>query len=115
MLLIDVAAESIQKRTIRIIDPGLCYDAACDKHQLDKLSVLRENLSRNFFTAIKSTLHKLHYLLPEPKISKGMLHVQCTSIIPLQVNKHGVQTSTQMAKPLLICVAKCYKQTRLFQ
>ena len=41
--------ESIQRRAMRIIDPSLCYDAACDKHHLDKISDRRENLSMRFF------------------------------------------------------------------
>ena len=65
--------ESIQRRAMRIIDPSLCYDAACNKHHLDKTSVRRENLSMRFFSAIKSASHKLNYLLPKPKITRYSL------------------------------------------
>ena len=59
----SVKIESIQRRAMRIIEPELSYEAACSKHHLEKTSFQRENLSRKFFTAIKSTSHKLHHVL----------------------------------------------------
>ena len=77
--------ESIQRRAMRIIDPSLCYDAACNKHHLDKTSVRRENLSMRFFSAIKSASHKLNYLLPKPKITRYSL--RNSSKLPLPKTK----------------------------
>ena len=65
--------ESIQRRAMRIIEPKLCYDAACSKHHLEKTSFRREYLSRKFFTAIKSASHKLHHVLPQPKSTRYSL------------------------------------------
>ena len=62
--------EAIQWRAMRIIEPELGYDAACSKHQLEKTSFRRENMSRKFFTAIRSTSHKLHHILSQPKSTR---------------------------------------------
>ena len=77
--------ESIQWRAMRIIDPSLCYDATCNKHHLDKTSDRRENLSMRFFSAIKSVSHKLHNLLPKPKITRYSL--RNSSKLPLPKTK----------------------------
>ena len=74
--------ESIQRRAMRIIEPELSYEAACSKHHLEKTSFRRENLSRKFFTAIKSASHKLHHILPQPKSTRYSLRNSSKLSVP---------------------------------
>ena len=58
--------ESIQRRSMKIIEPNLTYELACAKHSLIKTSARREKLAKKFSSAICLKSSRLHYLLPQP-------------------------------------------------
>jgi hypothetical protein len=57
--------EHVQKRALHIIQPGVDYDTACAKLQVQKLKERRDIRCREFFLSIQNTDHKLNYLLPK--------------------------------------------------
>ena len=65
--------ESVQRRALRIIEPGLSYHEALALTGLETLHARRERMARAFFEAILSPGHKLHHLLPDPRpVSYGL-------------------------------------------
>ena len=60
----SASLESIQRRSMKIIEPNLTYELACAKHNLIKTSARREKLAKKFFSAICLKSSRLHYLLP---------------------------------------------------
>ena len=57
--------EKRQRRTLRIIYPGLSYAAALKKSNLFTLYIRRQELTKRLFTGIvQNSNHKLHHLLP---------------------------------------------------
>ena len=65
--------ESIQKRALRIITPGLSYDDAISCLNLELLSDRRRKLCLKLFTQIQNPGHKLNCLLPVKKESRYSL------------------------------------------
>ena len=59
--------ENLQIRAMKIAHPELSYDKALEKEGLDTLAHRREEICRQFFNAMQSEQHKLHYLLPPPR------------------------------------------------
>jgi hypothetical protein len=66
--------ESIQKRALKIALPDLCYEQALLQAGLLSLELRRENQCRQFFEQIKSSGHKLNYLLPPKRPEKNLRH-----------------------------------------
>ena len=65
--------ESVQRRALRIIEPGLSYQEALASTGLEMLHSRRERMAQAFFEAILSPDHRLHYLLPDPRpVSYGL-------------------------------------------
>ena len=62
----SASLESIQRRSMKIIEPNLTYELACAKHNRIKTSARIEKLAKKFFSAICLKLSRLHYLLPQP-------------------------------------------------
>ena len=60
--------EGIQKRTIKIAFPELPYDCALTRANINTLHSRREDVSRHFFRGMLSPTHKLHHLLPTPRL-----------------------------------------------
>ena len=58
--------ESIQKRAIRIIFCGMCYNDAIATETIPTLADRREALCRSLFARMQQTNYKLHHLLPPP-------------------------------------------------
>ena len=59
--------ESVQRRALRIIDPGLSYNEALTLTGLETLHARRERMSQSFFLKTLAPDHKLHHLIPEPR------------------------------------------------
>ena len=67
--------ESVQRRALRIIEPGLSYHEALTLTGRETLQTRRERMARAFFEAILSPGHKLHHLLPDPRpVNYGLRH-----------------------------------------
>ena len=62
----SASLESIQRRSMKIIEPNLTYELAFAKHNLIKTSARREKLAKKFFYAICLKSSRLHYLIPQP-------------------------------------------------
>ena len=65
--------ESIQKRAVRIISPGLSYSDALVFLNLQSLSERRQKLCLNLFTQIRNPSHMLNHLLPAPRETRYSL------------------------------------------
>ena len=78
--------ESIQKRALKIICPGIKYESALSAYNLPKLGERRDSLCRKLFQDItKSEENKLHYLLP--KVQENKYNLRETKIYPLPACK----------------------------
>ena len=65
--------ESVQKRALRSIEPGLSYHEALALTGLETLHARWERMAQAFFEVILSPGHKLHHLLPDPRpVNYGM-------------------------------------------
>ena len=60
--------KSVQRWALRIIEPGLSYHEALSLTGLETLRTHQERMARAFFEAILSPGHKLHHLLPDPRL-----------------------------------------------
>ena len=60
--------ERIQKRAMAIIYPHIDYEQSLQKSRLMPLFDRRENQCKKVFVNMQKTSHKLHNLLPDPRI-----------------------------------------------
>ena len=60
--------EMIQKRAMRAIYPGLSYETILNNVGIKSLHIRRIEICKKYFSSIKSQNHKLHKLLPKPRV-----------------------------------------------
>lgn len=65
--------ESIQRRSLRIIFPGLSYEEALVTTNLPRLSARRMAMCQTMFRSMQDEGHRLHHLLPPAKDNKHTL------------------------------------------
>ena len=65
--------ESIKKRAVRIISPGLSYSDALVFFNLQSFLNVDKKLCLNLFTQIRNPSHMLNHLLPAPRETKYSL------------------------------------------
>ena len=59
--------ETVQRRAMRTIYPGTCYNEALELASLPTLQQRRETLCKEYFGKLKTDTHKLNKLLPEKR------------------------------------------------
>jgi hypothetical protein len=60
--------ESIQRRSLRIINPILNYDEARSEYNLPTLEERRDKLCMKFFREMCNPNHRLHHLVPQKRV-----------------------------------------------
>ena len=80
--------ESVQRWALRIIEPGLSHHEALALTGLETLHTCRERMTQAFFEAILSPGHKLHHLLPDPRlVNYGPRHWHCYPATSLRTQR----------------------------
>jgi len=68
--------EAIQQRAMNIIFPDANYELALQIAEIQTLEERRVQLCTKLFEEIKDPGHKLHHLLPKPKLLSSQLRDQ---------------------------------------
>ena len=59
--------EMVQKRVLKSIFPGKCYNYILNHTSISSLKERRDHLCREYFNDMKVNSHKLNHLLPEKR------------------------------------------------